>query len=46
VIETGAIRKVVVSGVERTIHISGSVQVVTEQDGNIVITVNPFSGGK
>jgi len=44
-IETGTTLKVVVNSVERTIHTSGTVQVVTEQDGHIVITVNPFSGG-
>ncbi len=45
-IETGATRKVAVGGIERIIHTSGTVQVVTEQDGYIVITVNPFSGGR
>ncbi len=45
VIETGITRKVTVNGVERIIHTSGTVQVVTEQNGRIVITVNPFSGG-
>ncbi|HAO23204.1 MAG: hypothetical protein BWK80_59345 [Desulfobacteraceae bacterium IS3] len=45
-IRTGTTRKVTVNGVERTIHTSGTVQVITEQDGNIVVTVNPFSGGQ
>lgn len=45
VIKTGTIRKVTINGVERIIHTSGTVQVVTEQNGKIVITVNPFSGG-
>jgi hypothetical protein len=40
VISTGSARKVTVDGVERTIHTSGSVQVVTE--GDIVVTVNPW----
>jgi len=44
VIETGIIRKVVINGIERIIHTSGTVQVVTEQNDRIVITVNPFSG--
>ena len=46
VIQNGTARSVTVNGVERTIHTSGSVQVVTEQGGRIVVTVNPFSGGK
>jgi hypothetical protein len=45
VIETGTIRKVLIKGIERIIHTSGTVQVVTEQNDRIVITVNPFSGG-
>ncbi|MBX3375131.1 MAG: RHS repeat-associated core domain-containing protein [Phycisphaeraceae bacterium] len=45
VIQNGTTRSVTVNGVERTIHTSGSVQVVTEQGGRIVVTVNPFSGG-
>jgi len=45
VIETGTVRKVTINGIERKIHTSGTVQVVTEQNGRIVITVNPFSGG-
>jgi hypothetical protein len=28
----------------RTVYTSGTVQVVTEQGGRIVVTVNPFSG--
>ncbi len=44
VIRNGTKSKVVVGGVSRTIHTSGTVQVVTEQGGRIVITVNPFSG--
>jgi len=45
VIEIGTIRRVTIKGIERIIHTSGTVQVVTEQDGRMVITVNPFSGG-
>ena len=45
VIRTGDTSQVVVDGVTRTIHTSGTVQVVTEQGGRIVVTVNPFSGG-
>jgi hypothetical protein len=44
VIQTGTTRSVTVNGVERTIHTSGTAQVVTEQGGRIVVTVNPFSG--
>jgi RHS repeat-associated protein len=40
VIRTGQKTTVTVDGVERTIHTSGSVKVVTE--GDIVITVNPW----
>jgi len=46
VVRTGTVRKVVVGRIERKIHTSGTVQIVTEDDGNIVVTVNPFSGGK
>ena len=35
----------VINGVTRTTHTSGTVQVVTEQGGRIVVTVNSFSGG-
>lgn len=45
VIRTGTPSEVMVKGVPRTIYTSGSVQVVTEQGGRIVVTVNPFSGG-
>jgi hypothetical protein len=34
------------NGVTRTVHTSGTVQVVTEQNGRLVVTVNPFSGVK
>jgi hypothetical protein len=34
------------NGVTRTVHTSGTVQVVTEQNGKLVVTINPFSGGK
>jgi len=34
------------NGVTRTVHTSGTVQVVTELNGKLVVTVNPFSGGK
>jgi len=44
VINNGSTRTVVVNGVERTIHSLGSAEVVTEQNGRIVVTVNPFSG--
>jgi len=46
VIQKGTTTTKMVDGVERTIHTSGSVQVVTEQGGKIVVTINPFSGGK
>jgi len=42
VVRTGTVR---VGRIERKIHTSGTVQIVTEDDGNIVVTVNPFSGG-
>jgi len=45
VIQNGRQTHVIVDGVPRTIHTSGTIQVVTEQDGRIVVTVNPFSGG-
>jgi nicotinamidase-related amidase len=45
VIRTGKTATQVVEGVVRTLHTSGTVQVVTEQAGRIVVTVNPFSGG-
>jgi hypothetical protein len=44
-IRTGTPTTQVVDGVTRTVYTSGSVQVVTEQGGRIVVTVNPFSGG-
>jgi hypothetical protein len=40
-IETGTTSTQVVGGVTRTIYTSGSLQVVTEQGGRIVITVIP-----
>jgi urease alpha subunit len=43
-IATGTTSTQVVGGVTRTAHTSGTVQVVTEQGGRIVVTVNPFSG--
>lgn len=45
VIQNGTTQTQVVNGVERTVHTSGTVQIVTEQGGRVVITVNPFSGG-
>ena len=45
VIRTGDTTQAIVNGVTRTIHTSGTVQVVTEQGGRIVVTVNPFYGG-
>jgi hypothetical protein len=45
VIETGTKQTVIVNGVERIIHTSGTVQIVTEHGDRIVVTVNPFSGG-
>lgn len=45
VIMTGDTTIAVVNGVTRTTHTSGTVQVVTEQGGRIVVTVNSFSGG-
>jgi|GEM_PF-4281974 len=42
VIQTGNQRAVTVDGVPRQVFTSGSVEVVTEQGGRIVITVNPF----
>jgi len=45
VIQNGSTTTRMVDGVQRTIHTSGSVQVVTEQGGKIVVTINPFSGG-
>jgi RHS repeat-associated protein len=44
-IQNGTTTTRIVDGVKRTIHTSGSVQVVTEQGGKIVVTINPFSGG-
>lgn len=41
-IREGTSSRVVVDGVERTIFRSGSVEVVTEQGGKLVISVNPF----
>lgn len=45
VIQKGSQRTVVVRGVERTIHTSGTVEVITEHGGRIVVSINPFSGG-
>jgi hypothetical protein len=45
VIRTGDTTQAIVNGVTRTIHTSGTVQVVTEQGGRIVVTVTPFYGG-
>ena len=42
---TGDTTIAVINGVPRTTHASGTVQVVTEQGGRIVVTVNPFYGG-
>jgi filamentous hemagglutinin len=44
VIKNGTKQTITVKGVQRTIHSSGTVQVVTEQSEKIVITVNPFAG--
>jgi hypothetical protein len=43
-ISTGTTSTQVVGGVMRTVYTSGTVQVVTEQGGRIVVTINPFSG--
>ena len=45
VIRNGSQTRITVDGVPRIVHTSGTVKVVTEQGGRIVITVNPFSGG-
>lgn len=45
VIMTGDTPIAVIIGVTRTTHTSGTVQVVTEQGGRIVVTVNSCSGG-
>jgi len=42
VIQNGPSTTVTVNGVERTIYQSGTVEVVTEQGGNLVVTVNPY----
>jgi hypothetical protein len=42
VLRRGSSKRVVVHGVERQIFRSGSVEVVTEQEGRLVVTVNPF----
>lgn len=44
VIRTGDTSSGIVNGVTRSIHTSGTVVVVTEEGGRIVVTVNPFSG--
>jgi hypothetical protein len=45
VIKRGTTSKVISKdGTERTIHSLGSAEVVTEQGGKVVITVNPFRG--
>ncbi len=44
VIQRGSQTRAVKDGVERTIHTLGDAQVVTEQGGRIVISVNPYSG--
>lgn len=47
VIRNGSQRTVTtINGVARTIHSSGTAEVVTEQEGKIVVTVNPFRGEK
>lgn len=32
-------------GIQRTIHRLGTAEIITEQNGKIVVTVNPFGGG-
>lgn len=44
VILHGSKRVVIRDGVERTIHSSGTAEVITENGGQIVITINPFRG--
>lgn len=44
VFQGGSLTYVTSGGVGRTIHTSGSVKVVTELGGQIVIIVNPYSG--
>ncbi len=46
VIRNGVKRTVVRDGVSRVVHFSGTAEVVTEQNGKIVVTVNPFRGTK
>ena len=41
---TGPTSTDVLDGVTRTVYTSGTVQVIGEQGGRIVVTVNPFSG--
>lgn len=45
VIRDGTKQTELINGVERTHHILGKAKVVTERNGEIVVTVNPFSGG-
>lgn len=45
VILRGAQSVVVRNGVQRTIHTLGTVQIITEQNGKVVVTVNPFGRG-
>jgi hypothetical protein len=45
VIRTGDKTQVIVNGVTRTIHTAGTIHVVTEQGGRIVVTVKLFCGG-
>jgi hypothetical protein len=40
----GQATTVMVDGVERTKHVWGDIQVITEDAGRIVVTVNPFTG--
>lgn len=42
VIQNGTMREETVDGVTRQIYRSGTAQVVTEQNGRIVVTVNPY----
>lgn len=42
VIRNGDAQTVDVNGVHRTVYTSGTVEVVTEEEGRIIVTVNPF----
>jgi hypothetical protein len=42
IIRTTEPLEVTVDGVARQVYRSGSVEVVTEQGGNLIVTINPF----